>query len=242
MIWNPNHLDQFIVFPIDYGFVNNKDCFFVSNYCRTRDHPDLEGIDLRLSREDLRGQTWCYTWVDWTCMPQVPRNDIERHYFNRTLRCIPMIVRDCGFEWRFPQFEPRAWVLCEVAEFMLCHSGSRVSDNIFPFITHVNEMVRLGEVHTVIEKYGYRCTTQGDMLLITGWLEIPIILGKVVKDAGVRQKILDWLSRPYIRLFAKLGIYIDSDDGTLVFEEKTFRLTSVFQLRSGVESSFARYW
>src|SRR5450432_2826696 len=46
-------------------------------------------------RQD-RFMKWSYIWLDWTCMPQVPRSDVQQRYFNKMLWCIPMIVHDCA--------------------------------------------------------------------------------------------------------------------------------------------------
>jgi len=137
MKWDPKHLDEYILLPIDYGFANNKDCFFVSHYWHTMGHPDPEGKDMSFFRTELKEEEWSYIWLDWTCMPQVPRTDAEYRYFKRMLRCIPMVVRDCAFMWKFPRHEPRAWVLFEVAEFILCHaaySNSILEDDVKPFV------------------------------------------------------------------------------------------------------------
>ncbi|GAB1317173.1 hypothetical protein MFIFM68171_07383 [Madurella fahalii] len=39
------------------------------------------------------------------------QNDKENAYFQMMLRCIPMVIRNCAFEWRFHSFESRAWIL-----------------------------------------------------------------------------------------------------------------------------------
>jgi hypothetical protein len=107
MKWDPDCLDDYILLPIEYGFVNKRDCFFISHYWRTPKHPDPEGEDFRLIRGDLDDVEWAYVWMDWTCLPQFPQNEMQQRYLNRMLPCIPTIVRNCAFEWRFPKFEPR---------------------------------------------------------------------------------------------------------------------------------------
>lgn len=236
--WDSNHLERYILLPVDYGFANNQDCYFVSHYWHTKDHPDPEGSDLRLIQEDLRGEEWSYVWLDWTCMPQVPRTDGEQRYFNRMLRYISMLVRDCAFAWRFPSFEPRAWVLFEVAEFVLTHKGRWVTDDIAPFIAHVDEMVRIGNVHPIIDKYGYRCTKNGDMRLVVGWLEILVIIANIVEDVGVRQCILDVLNRPIVGSYNLIvpgmpNFQIDKANGTITLDGETWNFTPVFDLTSG---------
>jgi hypothetical protein len=238
MKWDPNDLDRYIILPIDYGFVNNKDCFFVSHFWRERQHPDPDGTDLRLFHKDLRAQEWSYVWLDWTCMPQVPRTAAEQYYFDRMLRCIPMVVRDCGFEWRFPPFEPRAWVLFEVAEYMLNHRAHCIciTDDIEPFVSHVNEMVQIGKVQPIINKYKYRCTTEGDIRLVVGWLEMLVILSLVVDNVYHRQQIFDLLNQPYMGVMdvLDLGITIDKVGGTVIANGKTYEFTPVFHLTSHV--------
>ena len=187
---DPNRLEDYILLPIDYGFANNQDYFFISHYWRTREHPDLQGDNLRAFREDLQGMEWSNIWLDWTCMPQVPRSDVQQRYFNKMLWCIPMIVRDCAFAWRFPKFEPRAWILFEVAEYVLNHSDVTITNDMEPFVSHALEMIKEG-VSLVVDKYEYQCTSKGNSKLVIGWLEILAILAKVVPNVGTRQEILD---------------------------------------------------
>jgi hypothetical protein len=123
-------------------------------------------------------------------MPQAPRSEVQQKYFDKMLQCIPMIIHDCAFEWRFPQFEPRAWILFEVAEYVLNHSEFTITDDMEPFVSHVIEMIKEG-VSQVIDKYGYKCTNKGDSQLVIRWLEILVILIKVVPNVGTRQEIFD---------------------------------------------------
>lgn len=229
MKWDPTRLDDYILLPIDYGFANNEDCFFVSHYWHAREHPDPEGHDMRLFHEDLAQTEWSYIWVDWTCMPQAPRNKAQRAYFKKMLQCIPMLVRDCAFEWRFPAFEPRAWILFEVAEYILNHTTWTTTEDIAPFICHVDEMVDEG-VHAVITKYKYACTNGADMPVVVGWLELLVILAKVVPEAGRRQEIFDYINRGYVGTLHETvsGLKIDKAKGEITCNEKTYTFTPVF--------------
>lgn len=87
--WNPNRLDQYILLPISYGYVNNKDCYFVSHYWREQNNPDPAGVDLSAFNNDLASDSgWLYIWIDWTCMPQGncgKRSDLENYYFKMML-------------------------------------------------------------------------------------------------------------------------------------------------------------
>jgi hypothetical protein len=78
-------------------------------------------------------------------------------YFESVPRHIPMLMRDCAFEWGFPKFEARAWILFEVAENFLNHSKFGATGDILPFISHVQEMIKC-RVSPVMDKYGYKRT------------------------------------------------------------------------------------
>lgn len=109
--WDVVRLDEYILLPAHYGFLNNADCFFISHSWKTPLPPDPQGKDLSLFHEDLQGQSWSYVWLDWICMPQFPRSSIEETCFCKTLQCIPLIAQDCAFGWRFPGSEARAWTV-----------------------------------------------------------------------------------------------------------------------------------
>jgi len=227
--WDPNRLDDYVLLPVDYGFANNMDCFFISHYWRTPDHPDPDGEDLTLNRQDLVDLEWSYVWVDWTCLPQGPRNKLEQRYFKRMLRNIPMLVRDCAFSWRFPRFEPRAWVLFEVAEYILNHRQFVNTDDIHTFVDHIGEMGHTG-VKEVVKKYGYKCTNESDAKLVVGWLEILLILCKVVPDVGDRQMVFDELNRPFVGSLQLIhwGLEIDKSKGIIKCNGETYEFTPVY--------------
>ena len=86
------------------------------------------------------------------------RSHSEKRYFKEMLRRIPMIVRDCGFAWRFPAFEPRAWILYEVAEYVANHKEHILTDDNETFIAHLIEMTKQG-VASVVKKYVYVVST-----------------------------------------------------------------------------------
>ncbi|PPR04498.1 LOW QUALITY PROTEIN: hypothetical protein CVT26_002409 [Gymnopilus dilepis] len=237
--WDPSRLDEYILLPISYGFINNQDCFF--SLLLTREHPDPKATDLVQIQQDLKNEKWTYVWVDWTCMPQLPRTELEQEYFNRMLQYIHMLVRDCAYEWRFPAFEPRGWIIFEVAEYVLNHKNFIWTDDNRPFINHIIQMTRDG-VRPVMEKYGYRCARQGDVNLVIGWLELSIILFKILPDdVDVRQEIRDWIDAPHTGGFDIIapgpeilgnGLSIDKVNGIISYQGKTYRFTPVYQLTS----------
>jgi hypothetical protein len=71
--WSRNALDDYVLLPATDGFVSRKECFFVSHFWRTQEHPDPDGECLRLLQAELQSQHWLYIWVDWTCTPQSPQ-------------------------------------------------------------------------------------------------------------------------------------------------------------------------
>jgi tetratricopeptide (TPR) repeat protein len=212
--------------PVEDKFANQLDCIFISHYWHTPEHPDPQGEDLRLLHERLHIGLWShvsYFWVDWTCMPQQERTEMQRQYFKRALKRIPTLVRDCTFTWRFPKFEPRLWVLFEVAEFTLNRSRPGPLADIEPFMIHLSEMNRVG-VKFVIDKHGYECTNQSDSQLVIGWLEILLALYKIVPSIRTRRDILNAIDDPMVGtcLHEESGIAIDKDKGIVTANGKTY--------------------
>lgn len=236
--WSAASLDSHILIPIAHGFANNQECIFVSHFWRTPKHPDPNGIDLSLLQVDLRGQEWSYIWVDYSCLPQTRRSAVEDYYFKSMLRRIPSLVQDCAFAWRFPAFQPRAWVLYEVATFILNHdfNGTYPAD-IQPFVNHVQEMVKEGVTPT-LENHGYGCTNRSDLKLVTAWLEILVILCRNVQGptshqrTSIRQQIMGDLYKPCsVVNYVFLGVSIDKDSGTLTIDGTTHTFTPIPRLQ-----------
>lgn len=246
--WNASQLDDYIVLPINYGYVNNEDCYFVSHYWREKDNPDPHGDDLRTFQEDLADdEKWSYIWVDWTCMPQGDdqgvRSDREKHYFKLMLAYIPMLIRDCAFEWRFPPYEPRAWILYEVAEYILCHVQHTITDDNKLFINHIWEMVyfpivnqKVG-VREVLKKHSYKCTNDSDLDLVTGWLEILVIIARCFPtDIATRQDVLDMLNRPITGSSSNplLNFEVDKIEGIVRHKGMVYHFTPIYHITAGV--------
>ncbi|RYP47637.1 hypothetical protein DL768_006335 [Monosporascus sp. mg162] len=231
--WSAGRLDDYILLPIDYGFANNEDCYFVSHFWRAKHHPDEHGNDLRLVQEDLASLDWRYIWVDWTCMPQGDdkgvRSDKEKAYFKKMLRCIPMLIRDCAFEWRFPSFEPRAWILYEVAEYVLNHEDHIKTEDNRTYIQHLAEMARDG-VDEVVARYDYKCTNDSDKTLVIGWISVLVILARTVPDVSERQAIFDWINKGEVGSMTvpDLGLTIDKARGIVRTRDETFHFNPVF--------------
>lgn len=188
--WSRNRLDDYILLPASNGFATRAECFFVSHFWHSHNDPDPGGKYLRRLQIELGLQTWSYVWVDWTCLPQNPRCDTEETYFLRALRTMPAIIRNCGFAWHYPPFEPRLWILYEVAVYTLtCTDDPPPLHDNKQFLDHVKEMREVG-VRATLSKHGYRCTIERDKGFITAWLELLILLRRLLVDIGDVKHIL----------------------------------------------------
>jgi hypothetical protein len=224
--WSRDELDDYVLLPATPGFVTRVDCFFVSHFWRTQDHPDPDGEYLRLNQAELESQTWSYIWVDWTCMPQSPRSLPEEAYFHRCLRTISGIIRNCGFTYFYPPFEPRLWILYEITEYVLTSSGDIVKIlDIELFLQHIDEMFETG-VQATLAKRGYRCSYDRDRQYLTSWLELIVLLSRLHFDIGGVRRIMDnmtWSHTVPIQMYR--GVQLQRFEGTLVVHGKVHTFT-----------------
>lgn len=191
--WSRDRLDDYILLPASHGFVTRTECFFVSHF-RQHNDPDPGGKYLELVQIELGLQSWSYVWVDWTCLPQDPRSDTEATYFRRALETMPAIIRNCGFMWNYPPFEPKLWILYEVAEYSLtCEGGIEVTEDNKKFVDHVKEMREVG-VRATLSKHGYKCKEERDKKFLPAWLELLVLLKRLFIDLGNIRHILDNLT------------------------------------------------
>jgi tetratricopeptide (TPR) repeat protein len=229
--WDPDRLEDYILLPVEDGFVNETDCIFISHYWRARGQPDQHGEDLRPLQQRLHQGFWdraAYFWVDFTCMPQWERTEPQQQYFTRALRSIPRLVRDCTFAWRFPDFQPRLWVLFEAAGFTWNRSRPIPLADIEPFMKHLREMKGYG-VRYVLNRHGYRCTNQGDRELVVGWLEMLLTLSRILPSIRIRLAILNAVDNSRVRTchHQESGITVDKLKGTITMNERTYEFTPV---------------
>lgn len=192
--WNRDRLDDYILLPASHGFVTRTECFFVSHFWRSQTDPDPGGEYLNLVQRDLELQSWSYVWVDWTCLPQDPRSDAEEVYFLRALETMPAIIRNCGFMWNYPPFEPKLWILYEVAEYSLtCEDGIDVTEDNKEYVDHVSEMREVG-VRATLSRHGYKCKAERDKKFLPAWLELLVLLKRLLNDLRNIREILDNLT------------------------------------------------
>ncbi|KAK6346703.1 hypothetical protein TWF696_006819 [Orbilia brochopaga] len=228
--WHPEELKDYIVIPVE-GFANETDCIFTSHYWHEPGNPDRQGKDLQPLQQLLRDGYWnkaAYFWVDFTCLPQWERTEAEELYFRRTLKTIPRLVRDCCFTWHFLDFQPRLWVLFETAEFTRNRSRPVSHADMEPFAKHLREMKCYG-VKYVLNRNGYKCTNQGDRDLVVGWLEILLILERIVPNVRTRRAILDAIDNPMVGIchHEELGITTDKKKGLIDMNERRFGIIPV---------------
>lgn len=228
--WSCDCLDDYILLPALDGFVTRSECFFVSHFWQTKEHPDPSGDYLKPLQQDLRLQTWSYIWTDWTCLPQHPRRHIEELYFRQTLQTMSGIIRNAGFVWYYPPFEARLWILYEVAEYMLTCSGEmlRTPDNE-KFVSHVHEMLQVG-VRPTIQKHGYRSTYDGDMEHLTPWLELLVLLTNLHVDIDDVRRLMShitWHSKTAAIWTNSMSglIRLDRFEGELIINEEHYTFT-----------------
>jgi hypothetical protein len=101
------------------------------------------------------------------------------------------IIRNCGFTYFYPPFEPRLWILYEITEYVLtCDGGIRKTSDIELFLQHIDEMLETG-VQATLEKHSYRCSCDRDRQYLTSWLELLILLSRLHFDIGGVRRIMD---------------------------------------------------
>ncbi|KAF2732702.1 hypothetical protein EJ04DRAFT_544551 [Polyplosphaeria fusca] len=223
--WSREDLDDLVLIPASPGYVWRTDCFFVSHFWRSREHPDPDGTTLRLHQAELEPQTWSYIWVDWTCMPQHPRSPSEQKYFSRGLRTMSGIIRNTGFIYFYPPFKPRLWILYEIAEYHLtCVGGIQKTPDIEPFLQHINEMIEKGVLET-LAKHHYDCYEDYDRQFLTSWLELLVLFRRLEINIDFIRKIMDhmtWFNVLGDQVYP--GLKLNRYEGRLVYlgNELTF--------------------
>jgi hypothetical protein len=224
--WSRDRLDSYVLLPAFPGFVLRSDCFFVSHFWRTQGHPDPDGQYLRLHQAELEPQIWKYIWVDWTCMPQSPRSAPEEAYFHRSLRTMSGIIRNSGFIYFYPPFEPRLWILYEITEYLLTSDGYLpMTPDLESFRRHVDEMVEMG-VKATLEKHGYRCSFDRDKRYLVSWLELLVLLKRLKIDVGLIRNIMDSMTwYPTLQSQLHQGVELQRYRGTLRVNGETHMFT-----------------
>lgn len=228
--WSPNNLDDYILLPASKGFVLRRDCFFVSHYWDTTTDPDPQGKTLRLQQQTLAHQAWKYIWVDWTCMPQEPRSDTEEHYFTICLHTMSGIIRNCAFTYHYPPWQPKLWILYEIAEFVLTCSDESTfykAPDIQKFRRHIGEMVATS-VRKVLEQRRYGCSYGRDKRFLTSWLELLVLLKRLQLHIDLVRNLMDgmtWQPSTPVIILPNHELELRRFEGVLSLAKKVYTFT-----------------
>ncbi|KAJ5031427.1 hypothetical protein J3E73DRAFT_428573 [Bipolaris maydis] len=154
--WSREVLDDYVLLLAMSGYVQRKDCFFISHFWRERQNPDPDGQTLRLHQAQIGPQEWLYIWVDWTCLPQHPRSGPEETYFSHGLRTMT------GYH-------------------LTSFGGIEKTPDIELFLQHIDEMIEKG-VQKTLEKHRYHCYEDRDRQYLTSWLELLVLFRRLKID------------------------------------------------------------
>jgi hypothetical protein len=155
MKWHPLRLEEYILLPIDNEFVNCQDCFFVSHYWHTREHPDPEGHDMCLFREDLvRRMVLRLGGLDMHAAGSAERR--AEHLLQENAPLHSHACAGLRLCMEVPRLRPRAWT---VAEYTLNHTEYIITADMQIFVSHVEEMFQEGvrRFQTRIHLHKRRC-------------------------------------------------------------------------------------
>ena len=238
---NAHSLEDYILMPWGQGVINRIDCIFISHFWTSQTEPNLNGQYLRLLQRDLSQAEWSFVWVDWTCAPQAPRNSLEAKYFARLLETVSYLIRQCSFMYYYPPFQPKLWILYEVAECTFtCLQGMPSTPDAQKFLEHMNEIIKFG-VRLVLDKYGYRCTRPQDTLFLTARLELLVIVETLGLDIMTKRWVLDnltWQPSMNIHLILNNGITLSVNlkEGNLQYGQAEYEFTPFRDLVVAAES------
>jgi hypothetical protein len=229
--WDASRLAAYVLLPAGEGFVNKVNCFFVSHFWRTKDHPDPKGEDYKLVKDDMVNQSWQYVWIDWACLPQAPLSETQIEYVNRMLKQASTLVRECGFEWRYPKFQPRLWVLVEIAQYMFTSVKYEVTPDMQPFVNDILKMQTEG-AYIVLKDSRYTCSKRRDYRILVGWLEVLLIMVKLVPNVSLRRQLLNQMDSPSITNWKDYGtgIEVDKKNGIAFHGPTVYRFAPIWPL------------
>tara|TARA_R110002003_G_scaffold123_7_gene11147 strand:+ start:6171 stop:6629 length:459 start_codon:yes stop_codon:yes gene_type:complete len=138
------------------------------------------------------------------------------------------IIRDCGFTYFYPPFEPRLWILYEIAEYVLtCSGGMAVTSDNEVFLQHVDELLESG-VQATLAKHRYRCSYVRDRQYLTSWLELLVLLKRLHFDVELIRKImshLTWVNVSGSQFYGEMAVELNKFEGTLVVYGEKYTFT-----------------
>jgi hypothetical protein len=114
---------------------------------------------------------------------------------------------------------------------MLFRDDSISNDNIEYFLSHMKEMVEDG-VKSVLTKHDYKCTNGEDLEFLIPWIELFVILFKLVRHGSTRRRIIDNLEHEHVGTLVVTDdsgdILIDKNKGIVSHRMGTFEFPPVF--------------
>jgi hypothetical protein len=170
-------------------------------------------------------------------MPQSPRSPQEEGFFHRCLQTMSGIIRNCGFMYFYPPFEPRLWTLYEIAEYKLtCVGGIAMTSDIEPFLKHIDEMLETG-VRATLEKHKYSCSYDRDRQYLTSWLELLVLLQQSHFSIDMIRQMMDHMTWfPTLQTQTYPAVELKRYEGTLVVNGEMHTFTPFPQWVSAKDS------
>lgn len=215
--WSRDRLDSYVLLPALPGFVTRAECFFVSHFWHAKNDPDPRGTYLWLYHRDLGLQT------------------------------MSGLIRNSGFAWFYPPFEPRLWILYEIAEYSLTNDGVYPeTEDSRDFVAHVKEMMEVG-VSATLDKHGYRCTYDRDKAFLTSWLELLVLLRKLLFDLVDLRRLMDHFTwSPSVKTYFVYTlnglVEVRRYEGVLAVNGERYTFTPFPEWVSYYRSSRLLYW
>lgn len=184
----------------------------------------------------MEKRQWSYVWTDWACLPQVPRSETEDKYFEKMLSRVPKLIRECRFALTYPKFSARLWTIFEYSQCVLFVSSTfndpgEPKTMPEPFIKDLFLMSQHG-VATLVEARRYEATSKRDAWLLIGWLELHILLFKLIPNPTIRTQLFDELDKQAVGSLHHYdtGVEIDKKNGMVIYQGKTYRLSPIFNV------------
>lgn len=187
--WSRDRLDDYVLFPSTRGFINNKDCCYVSYLPyhpiqgpeRTNE-PNPQKQNVQQLKSYVGSESWKFIFLHWSCMPQ-DANEVANAatYLARTRWALSLLMRQCafagdrGFHW-----EGRLWTLWEHVEFYLTTDDDGPNDALANawdtslFAQHVRMVPWHGARH-VLTRMEYIGDNDHEQAVLTSWLEVLVL-------------------------------------------------------------------
>jgi len=102
-----------------------------------------------------------------------------------------------------------------------------MTSDIKPFLQHIDEMLEIG-VQATLVKHDYRCSYDGDRQYLTSWLELLVLLKRLIYDIDTIRTIMDnmtWMHTAQSHRYPGAELEIHKFEGTLVVHGKTHTFT-----------------